>query len=151
MNIPEDIWKHEIYSYLDYESRIKLNQVLPPSFRGYKRISSKVVKNHASSTSATAIIRRLSKINNLDLGWPKTILIIHFFKFLRKPLFQHIFNNKNFRENFLKKCCDFHSCKLIYRREEEELNDQIMKVREIIAKYNENFTRCNQFLNVCGM
>jgi hypothetical protein len=151
MNIPEDIWKYEIYSYLDYDSRIRLNQILSPTSRGYKKISKIKFKKHAASTSAKDIIRRLSQINNLDPGWPKTILILDFFKFIRKPLFQHVFNITSFRNNFLVKCMNLYNCKLIYRKEAEALNEEIMKAREIVGNYNENFIKCKEFLNVCGM
>lgn len=148
MNIPEDVWKHEIYPLLDYDSRINLNQILPPAARGSKKLCKLSVKRHAASMCVVDITRKIIRLNNLESGWTKTVWIIDFFTFMRKPLFQQLFNFKDFRRQFLRKCREFKNCKEIDIQHEKLLNQQIFKLRQIIGNYKEDFTKGKQFISV---
>lgn len=151
MNIPEDIWKHEIYPLLDYDSRINLNQILPPAARGSKKLCKLSLKRHAASMCTADITRRIIKLNNLEAGWTKTVWIIDFFTFIRKPLFQHVFIFKDIRRQFLRKCREFKNCKEIDVQHEKLLNQQIFKARQIIGNYKEDLDKGTKFINVYDM
>jgi hypothetical protein len=148
MNIPDDIWKHEIYTFLDYDSRINLNQVLPSAARGSKKLSKNVLKRHAASMCTLDITKKIIKLNKLEGGWIKTILVIDFFTFMRNPIFQQAFYLKDFRTQFLKKCRDFHNCKEVDIHHEKLLNQQIFKARKIIKHYKDDFAKGKQFICV---
>jgi hypothetical protein len=148
MNIPDDVWKYEIYPLLDYNSKINLNQILPPAARGSKKLCKNALKRHAASMSVADITRRITYLNNLEFGWKKTILIIDFFTFMRKPLFQHVFNFKDFRIQFLQKCRDFRNCKEIDIQHEKLLNRQIYMLRKIIRSYTGDFNKGKRFICV---
>lgn len=150
MNIPDDIWKHEIYTLLDYDSRINLNQILPSAARGSKKLSKVSMKRHATSMCVADITRRVIRLNNLEAGWNKTVWIIDFFTFIRKPLFQHVFYFKDFRRQFLRKCREFKNCKELDIQHEKLLNQQIFMARKIIKHYKEDFTKGKHFISVYG-
>jgi hypothetical protein len=151
MNIPEDIWKYEIYPFLDYDSRINLNQILPPTARGSKKLSKNALKQHGSSMTTRDITRRVIKLNNLEFGWIKTVWIIDFFTFIRKPLFQHVFHFIDFRKQFLKKCREFHNCAEIDIQHQKLLNQQIFKARKIVRTYKKENIKNNKLINVYDM
>jgi hypothetical protein len=151
MNVPEDVWKYKIYPLLDYDSRINLNQILPPAARGSKKLSKLSLKQHATSSCALDITNKLVQINKLEASWIKTVLIIDLFTFLRKPLFQHVFNFKQIRRQFLKKCREFKNCKELDIQHEKLLNQQIFMAKHIIRNYKENFTNHKQIINVYDM
>ena len=135
MEISEDLWKYEIYPYLDYETRINLNRCLHPLSRGKKSFTKLQIKQHAVKSVTEALRTRTNKINNIISTSDKVREIKKLFTLLGTPRFQEVFHMETLRSVTMNKCSDFYN----YSPELDEIIDEL---RLIISTYSGNIHSC---------
>jgi hypothetical protein len=107
-NFPHEVIREYIFPHLDYESRIQLNQCLPPWDRLSKKIPEGLIEAHDSMIVCTEIkkyILRLDLEFNLNSRYA---LVIKLFRLFFRPRYFHIIQTSTFfRETLIKKAMDF--------------------------------------------
>lgn len=133
--IPFDIWKYEIYTYLDYESRYNLNCILKPEARGSKKI--KDINQHAIECVYNSIKSRLDIIVNTPFEFMSNYLRVKgLYTLLLNPLFQPVFNLKKFREQTIAKCSEMKDSKYLDENTRTEFNELLDKLMIVVKKFN---------------
>jgi hypothetical protein len=109
--LPLDVIRVFIFPRLDYESRIQLNQCLPPWDRLTKKMSRASIERHDEITVVSEVRSLLFKLEESNT-WPRASdwlvkrykTFIHLFRILQKPRYLNIiFCRGNFRKSVLDK------------------------------------------------
>jgi hypothetical protein len=141
MELPSELWKYEIYPYLDYDSRLNLNLVLDPETRGYKRINPERIRSHSAHSVYINMRDKIAALVFEDMELDVRILKIKTtFKLFLNPLFQPLFQIKSLREMTLQKCKEFSSASILSPEDREEFIDLEKRLKEKIALFQDNLT-----------
>jgi len=109
--LPLDVIRVFIFPTLDYESRIRLNQCLPPWDRLTKKMPHASIERHDEITVVSEVRSLIFKLEDRTTwhkgsGWleKRYKIFIHLFRILQKPRYLNIiFCRGNFRESVLDK------------------------------------------------
>lgn len=138
----DDLWKYEISPYLDYETRINLNRVLPFEGRGFKKIPQKLLKGHAAkacySTVSKYVFACSDFLYNSESEEEKAEQIIILFNKFLEPQILPIFYLEQMREKALDKCNEFYNLEIISEDLKNQMNIIIDKLRIELSKFNDN-------------
>jgi len=135
MELPDDIWKHKIYQYLDYDSRINLNRVMPPQIRGKKRFTKIQIQKHASFAAAQTLAKIITRINLIQYNNRyKYTQIKKVFRLMTNPLFQQVFHIIDIREIVSIKCWELSQEDT--NHDKDRLNELLQKTLRIIRSYS---------------
>lgn len=136
MDLPIELWKHEIYPSLDYDSRINLNRSLPPEMRGNKKFSAKQIRGHSVFAVYHEVFTKLSSIVFEPLDeYRRVEKIKDLFRLFLKPLFEPILYITPLREQLLKKCDDFYESSILDLDDRQELNELCNTVKQKLAGF----------------
>jgi len=135
MELPVEIWKYEIYTYLDYNSKINLNRVLKHELRGKTKMKKQDIISHIALCIAPIIKNNLLEISTQFPLFSKFKGIKALFEKLQNPFIQQIFNFKKFKETALIKCSEFYDSNLLIDEDKKELNLLIDNVRKIAESH----------------
>jgi hypothetical protein len=86
-NIPMDVIRYHIFPMLDFESRINLNQCLPPSDRVSKKFEAAFLQKHQRDICVSTIKSYLISLNDMATGDKKYKLIKKMFKVMQTPIY----------------------------------------------------------------
>lgn len=104
---PLEVIRYHIFLFLDYDSRINLNQCLPIWDRISKKMDKMSIRNHDRHIRIADISNRLNKINN-TFGVDKVIGLTELFKLSILPLyFTLIQENITYRNQMISKADEF--------------------------------------------
>jgi len=115
--LPLDVIRVFIFPTLDYESRIQLNQCLPPWDRLTKKMSRASIEMHDEIAGVTEVRRLLFKLEESHT-WHRTSdwlekrykAFIHLFSILQRPRYLNIiFCREGFRKSALEKIEDIYN------------------------------------------
>lgn len=138
----DDLWKYEISTYLDYETRINLNRVLPFEGRGFKKIPQKLLKGHASKACYSIVSKYVFACSdflyNSESEEEKAEQIIILFNKFLEPQILPIFHLEQMREKALEKCKEFYNLEIISKNLKNQMNIIIDKLRTELSKFNDN-------------
>ena len=125
--LPCEIWKHEISSYLDTESRINLSRILNYDCRPIpKKFTNKEITRHFAQSTCSALKSKLEKIIKFKKISEKIVFVMEYFKLIqKKPIFCTILSEEIIREILLEKCEKGTKTKL-----RKELNKDLYEIKE---------------------
>jgi len=138
----DDIWKYEISSYLDYETRNNLNRVLPLTGRSTKKIPLSLLKAHAAKACYPMVEKHLFAcrdfLNESQCQEANARQVIILFEKFLEPQILPIFYLKKLRDGTLAKCKEFYNFTFIPEDLKDQLNTIIDKLRNEISKFDPN-------------
>ena len=106
-NIPMDVIRYELFPFLDFESRINLNQCLPPQDRVSKKFDKAFIEAHQRDIYISMIRVYLYQIDEISAYDKKFKTISKMLKLLQTPAYI-AFTNKHlhFRQAVLNKAAE---------------------------------------------
>ena len=119
--LPCEIWKHEISSYLDTESRINLSRILNYDCRPIpKKFTNKEITRHFAQSTCSALKSKLEKIIKFKKISEKIVFVMEYFKLIqKKPIFCTILSEEIIREILLEKCEKYRLDNELYNQDPE--------------------------------
>jgi hypothetical protein len=138
----DDVWKYEISSYLDYETRNNLNRVLPFEARLTKKIPLNLLKSHAAKACYPMVEKHLYAcrdfLNESQCQEANARQVIILFEKFLEPTILPIFYLKKLRDGTLDKCKQFYNFTFIPEDLKDALNTIIDKLRNEISKFDQD-------------
>ena len=105
-SLPLDVIQYVIIPYLDYDSRIQLNQCLPVADRVVTRMTKEKITDHDLAVRVLHLRSILEELDYKSYRWKKWRLekTIHIYTLLQDPRYFAIINhNYNFRKTVFNK------------------------------------------------
>jgi hypothetical protein len=137
---PCEIWKHEISSYLDTESRINLSRILKYDCRPIPRkITQEKITKHFAQSTCSALKSKLQKIIDIKKRSDKIVFIMEYFNLIqKKPIFCTILSEEAIREILLEKCEQYRLDNILYNQDPElkkQFESSLQTMEDCIISY----------------
>jgi len=114
-NIPLDVIRYELFPFLDFESRVNLNQCLPPRDRVPKKFDKAFLEAHERDICISMIRSYLTSIEDMPSGDKKFKRIKKMYKLMQTPTYMSFINkHASFRAAVVNKVIEMRTAATYY-------------------------------------